>query len=67
MNARKILKQLWCMLFHQRKWRTHITSIDPYIKLDVCGKCGETFVKKRGFMTAEEVNRALDKSLKVDV
>ena len=54
-----------CMLKHQSKWKTYTVGVEPHVTVAVCSECGESHLISKGFITREEVDRDIDKALKM--
>lgn len=53
-----------CMLKHQSKWKTYVTSVEPHVTIAVCSECGEGHLISKGFITKEDTDRDIDNILK---
>jgi len=65
MTKKEAYKRLNCALWHQKEWKSYVVGVDPRVDLAVCSKCGVSHVTYRGFTTEEDMNRKIDKTLKV--
>ena len=63
-TRKKALKRGFCTLFHQNEWKSYVIGIEPHATVAVCSKCGAEHLIEKGFITAEEVDRKIDKVLK---
>lgn len=54
------------MLFHQKHWEGYVVSHEPFTIIDVCSKCGESHVNRRGFTTEADAKRRKERVLNMN-